>query len=254
MKLKNLITLIQTDIIDSQWEAYKYSEKLKKEQAKGSLFPIPVARATDFQLTVQFAFKGRNEFDKKAVFSQPKFLFMLRNYAVNWYRNGLKDFVEKKSQAEDSVVSTSQDEAAKWKKAKETLLKISDLQRVSISKALNKLNANFDLIMSSEHKLNRKEFKKVFVETYGNYLAKHFELKSISLEDEDKNTILKKFEEVINADLDAIDKRNEEFVEEVETISSPIIVDSETLEKLPSEVIQKAVVNIKLDDIDDLDD
>ncbi|HAA16676.1 MAG TPA: hypothetical protein DCE41_35195 [Cytophagales bacterium] len=253
MKLKNLITQIQTDIVDSQWESYRYSEQLQKEQAKGSLFPIPIARATSLELTLQFAFQGKSEFDKSSVFNRPRFLGMLRQFATEWYRKAQEGLEEAREPVNYSA--TGQPEASEGsQEGAGSHSSIAEMQRLSITKALEQVKDQFDTLMGSGYRLNRTEFVKTLALVYANYLSKYLEMKNLSWEEDRLKEAINAYGRLISADLDRIDARNASFVEEVETVVSPIMVDAESLQKLPPEVIQKAVLHISLDDIDDLED
>jgi len=255
MKLKNLITQIQTDIVDSQWESYRYSEQLQKEQAKGSLFPIPIARATGLELTLQFAFQGKSEFDKSSVFNRPKFVSMLRQHAAEWYRQA-QPALETESQPVNYAVPEKGTEAADDRAEEDAdhVSNVAEMQRLSVARGLEQVQAQFDTLMGPKYRLNRPEFVKTWALVYANYLNKYLELKNLSWEEAAKKERINAFGRRVSADLDKIDARAGSFVEEVETVVSPIIVDAESLQKLPSEVIQKAVLHIKLDDIDELED
>lgn len=239
MTLHQVLASIYKEIVKAQYDAYDYSRGLR-EQAADSLFPIPVVKATDISLTVNYADMGmipNTEIDRLNI---PLFKSALSKETQHSIEEGIQVFlryVETNHKVQPEEIPLLKNSLASGK-----------LATYLVEQIMQKIGDKHQLI-TKDGVFNEETYCSTVNLCFQNEVLRHRDIQTLTVGD--RELLLRKLDVIIQNSLPQIQASFLANMEKEEG-TQQITIDADQLKTLPKETIQQLTLRMKVDELLDI--
>lgn len=240
MTLHHVLASIYKEIVKAQHDAYDYAKGLQ-EQASDSLFPIPIAKATDVTLAIHYAHAEAIDKVAKDTLNTPLFKKALSRETHHIIQEGIQVFFQ-------YIETNHKIKPEEIPLIKKTLAS-GKLTTYLVTQIIQRMDNEYQLLTEAGL-FNEEAYIAIVNSCFQNEVVRHRDIQTLTVGD--RELILRKLDVILQDTLPQIHTSFEASMCESE-VTQHIITDAQQLKGLPKEAIQQLTVTMKVDELLNID-